>query len=165
MVRRESCNIVTKMQARLHRRDQFMTTSPLMPPVCLHDEGVERVNGNHFPNPITLLADFSCGLIKNGRIHICCIMDGPGCPCDGVVAKAAPESTHADGSSLGQEETFPMNVGKNCLLDRLLGSVLCQCPLQIPILHKDMPYQASTGLSHDIIDAPPEALILFALIN
>jgi hypothetical protein len=41
-----------------------------------------------------------------------------------------------------------------------LGDVLGQCPLLIHILDEDTSNIASTGLSHDIIDSPPEALVL-----
>ncbi len=58
-----------------------------------------------------------------------------------------------------------MDVGKYCLLYRLLSNVLGQCPLLIPILDEYMLDRPSTGHSHDVIDPPPEALILLLVYN
>jgi hypothetical protein len=65
---------------------------------------------------------------------------------------------------LTQEKPFPMDVDKVCFLCWLLGDVLGQCPLLIHILDEGTSNIASTpGLSHDVIDSSPEALVLLTV--
>jgi hypothetical protein len=53
-----------------------------------------------------------------------------------------------------------MDVGKYCVMHLLLCDVFSQCPLLICIFNKHATNGTSTGLFHDIIDPPPEALVL-----
>ncbi len=110
-------------------------------------------------------ADFLCGLVKVRRKSVCSVEDGPGCSCDGIVTKPTPESPHAYVGSLCQKELFLMDVGNFFLLYRLLSDVLSQGPLLIPILDEYMTDGSSMGLSHDVIDPPPEALVLLLVYN
>ncbi len=58
-----------------------------------------------------------------------------------------------------------MNIGKYCLLHRLLSDVLGQCPLLIPVINEYLTDRSSVGLPHDIIDPPPEAPVLLLIDN
>jgi hypothetical protein len=45
------CDVMTKMQAQFREQFRLVTTLPLMLPFLLGNDGVKRINGNHFPNP------------------------------------------------------------------------------------------------------------------
>ncbi len=56
-----------------------------------------------------------------------------------------------------------MDVGKYCVLHQLLGDAFGQCPLLICIFNKHVTNRTFMGLSHDVIDPPPEDLVLLTV--
>ena len=135
----------------------------MAPPLFLGNEGVQGVDGNHFPDSRAFHEDLPGCLIKVRGKLISAIENSLGGPCGGVVSEPASEVSGAYGCHLSQEEALAVDVGEDSFLDGFLSKIFRQCTFVVPVFCENSLYRSPPCFLHDIVDPLPEAVIFLAL--
>jgi hypothetical protein len=109
----------------------------------------------------TLLEDLFGCLIKIWGVVVCSLQDGLGGRCDRIIPKEAPEWPGAHWCLLGKIELFAVDVLPDCLVEVFLSDDFvhrASC-----LLHLHLEACPASWLAKSIVEASPEAPVLFTL--